>query len=143
MVCQLDMLRGCLPPTRSLRDALNELPETLDETYKRILLGIDKKKQEYAHQLLQCVAVAIRSFRVQELAEVLAMRFDAGKLPHYNVDWRQENSREAVLSVCSSLVAVVDVNGSSIVPIFAFLGQEILDIRPSCRGDSESFPVSH
>jgi hypothetical protein len=47
VVCQLDMLRGCCPP--SLRDALNELPETLDETYKRILLGIDKKKQEYVH----------------------------------------------------------------------------------------------
>ena len=137
MVCQLDMLRGCLPP--SLRDALNELPETLDETNKRILLVIDKKKQEYAHQLLQCVAVAIRPFRVQELAEVLAMRFDTGKLPRYHVDWQQADSREAVLSACSSLVAVVNVDGSSIVQfshfsVKEFLTSDRLEIgRASCR----------
>ena len=118
------MLRRCFPP--SLRDALEKLPETLDETYERILLGIDKEKREYAHRLLQCVAVAIRPFRVKELAEVLAMRFDSGDTPDYHVDWRQEDSREAVLSACSSLVAVVNADGSSTVQFSHFSVKEFL-----------------
>lgn len=32
--CQLDKLRRCLSPR--IRQALDELPETLDETYERI-----------------------------------------------------------------------------------------------------------
>ena len=118
------MLRRCFPP--SLRDALEKLPETLDETYERILLGIDKEKREYAHRLLQCVAVAMRPLAAQELAEVLAMRFDSREIPHYHVDWRQDDSREAVLSACSSLVAVVNVDGSSIVQFSHFSVKEYL-----------------
>ena len=128
VVCQLEMLRRCFPP--SLRDALNDLPETLDETYERILLGIDKEKREYAHRLLQCVATAMRPLAAQELAEVLAMRFDCGEIPDYHVDWRQEDSREAVLSACSSLVAVVNADGSSIVQFSHFSVKEYLT---SCR----------
>ena len=118
------MLRRCFPP--SLRDALEKLPETLDETYERILLGIDKEKREYAHRLLQCVAVAMRPLAAQELAEVLAMRFDSGEIPHYHVNWRQDDSREAVLSACSSLVTVVNVDGSSIVQFSHFSVKEYL-----------------
>ena len=140
VVCQLDMLRSCFPP--SLRDTLRKLPETLDETYERILLGINKQRREYAIRLLQCLSVAIRPLRVQELAGVLAMRFDSGKLPEYNVDWRQEDSREAVLSACSSLVVVVDVDGSSIVQFSHFFRQGILDIRPPFQG-VEPFQLSH
>jgi hypothetical protein len=44
------MLRTCFPS--SLCDALDELPETLDETYERILLGIEKGKREHAHRLV-------------------------------------------------------------------------------------------
>ena len=124
VVCQLDMLRRCFPP--SLRDALKELPETLDETYERILLGIDKEKREYAYRLLQCLVVAVRPFRVQELAGVLAMRFDSGRLPHYHVDWLQEDSHGAVLSACSSLVSVVNVDGLSIVQFAHFSVKEFL-----------------
>ncbi len=124
VVCQLDMLRRCFPP--SLRDTLNELPETLDGTYEHILLGIDKEKQEYTHRLLQCLSVAIRPLRVHELADVLAMRFDSGKLPRYHVDWRQEDPHEAVLSACSSLVSVANVDGSPIVQFSHFSVKEFL-----------------
>jgi len=118
------MLRRCFPP--SLRDALNKLPETLDETYERILAGMDKEKREYAHRLLQCLAVSIRPLRVEELAEVLAMRFDCGTFPHYDVAWRQEDPREAVLSACSSLVVVVNADGSPIVQFSHFSVKEFL-----------------
>ncbi len=73
--CQLETLRPCLPP--SVRQILDELPETLDETYERILQEIPKSNRVYAHRLLQCLTVAVRPLRVEELAEVLAVDFDA------------------------------------------------------------------
>ena len=43
--CQLDALQHCFPP--NLRQYLNELPETLDETYERILKEINKAQYLY------------------------------------------------------------------------------------------------
>ncbi|KAH9007378.1 hypothetical protein EDB83DRAFT_2323812 [Lactarius deliciosus] len=71
--CQLEALRHCFPP--NLRRFLNELPETLDETYERILKGINKTQKDDARRLLQCLAIAVRPLRVEELAELLAVRF--------------------------------------------------------------------
>jgi phosphate uptake regulator len=56
---------------------LEELPETLDETYERVLREINKANREHARRLLQCLTVALRPLRVEELAEVLAIDFDA------------------------------------------------------------------
>ena len=72
--CQLETLRHCLPP--SVRRTLRELPETLDETYERILKEIKKPNRGQARRVLQCLVVAIRPLRVAELAEVLAVDFD-------------------------------------------------------------------
>jgi hypothetical protein len=60
----------------SLRRALNELPTTLDDTYERALEGIPKEKRQHAHRLFQCLVVAIRPLRVEELAEIFAIEFD-------------------------------------------------------------------
>jgi len=118
------MLRRCFPP--SLRDTLDTLPPTLDETYERILLGIDEEKREYAHRLFQCLAVSVRPLCVEELAEVLAMHFGSGKLPYYHVDWRPEDPNEAILSACSSLVTIANVDGSQIVQFSHFSVKEFL-----------------
>ena len=107
MFCQLETLRHCLPP--SVRRILAELPETLDETYGRILQEIPKSNQVYAHRLLQCLTVAVRPLRVDELAEVLAVDFTASEgIPELNESLRWEDQEQAVLSACSSLIAVVD-----------------------------------
>src|SRR5712671_147807 len=124
VVCQLDMLRQCFPV--SLREALRELPVTLDETYERILSSIEKGKREYAHRLLNCLAVSVRPLRVEELAEVLAMRFNTGKVPDYHVGWRLKDPQEAVLSACSSLIAISNVDGSPIVQFSHFSVKEFL-----------------
>ncbi len=100
-------LRGCLPAR--IRHALAELPETLDETYERTLREVKNLNWEFAHLLLQCVAVAIRPLRVEELAEFLAFDFNAGPIPRFQEGWRVEDPIEAVLSTCSSLLVVVDV----------------------------------
>ena len=106
MFCQLEILRRCLPP--SIRRSLEELPESLDETYERVLREIKKPNRDLAHRLLQCLVVAIRPLRVEELAEVLAVDFDDGEgTAKLNPSWRWEDHEQALLSSCSSLVSIV------------------------------------
>ena len=95
MVCQLEILRPCLPP--SVRSVLDDLPETLDGTYERVLRDINKANREHAHRLLQCLTVAVRPLRVEELAEVLAVDFDAARqegIPRLNPNWRWTNQHQ-------------------------------------------------
>ena len=80
VVCQVDKLRRTLPV--SIRGVLNDLLKTLDETYGRSLLGIDEEKREYAQRLFQCLMVSIRPLRIEELAEVLAVRFNGHQFLH-------------------------------------------------------------
>ena len=108
-----------------IRRTLDDFPGRLDETYERALLDIGAEKRQYAHILFQCLAVSHRPLRVEELAEILAIQFD-GALPTYNAHWRPENPQEAVLSACSSLIAVVTVGGSSIVQFSHFSVKEFL-----------------
>ena len=105
------------------------MPETLDETYERILRDIHKPSREHAHRLLQCLAVAVRPLHVEELAEVLAIDFDAvhrGVIPRLNPDWRSADRHHAVLSTCSSLIAVVDNGYSQLVQFSHFSVKEFL-----------------
>jgi ankyrin repeat protein len=125
--CQLEALRHCLPP--SVRRILEELPDTLDETYERVLRNINKANREHACRLLQCVTVAVRPLRVEELAEVLAIDFDGpahGGIPQLNPKWRWENQHQAVLSTCSSLIAIVDDGDSRVVQFSHFSVKEYL-----------------
>ena len=118
VVCQLEVLRHCLPP--SVRQILAEMPETLDETYERILLDIPKANQIFAHRLLECLTVAARPLKVDELAEVLAIDFSvAGETPRLNEDLRWKDQEQAVLSACSSLVTVIDDDENSRMVQFA------------------------
>ena len=106
--CQLETLRHCFPP--NLRQFLNELPDTLDETYEQILRGINKAQKEDARRLLQCLTVAARPLRVEELAELLAFDFQTTSergIPTLREDWRWNDEEQAVLSTCSSLTAIV------------------------------------
>jgi ankyrin repeat protein len=121
--CQLEVLRHCFPA--NLRRTLEQLPKSLDETYKRILKEINNSNRDHAYRLLQCLAVASRPLRVEELAEVLAFDFTGG-IPKLNVDWRWEDQEAAVLSACSSLVSVVSTNGSRVVQFAHFSVKEFL-----------------
>jgi ankyrin repeat protein len=122
--CQLEVLRHCFPP--SVRRILKELPDSLDETYERILKEIRKPNQGHAHQLLQCLVAAVRPLQVEELAEVLAFDFNADGIPKLNPDWRWEDQEEAVMSSCSSLVIIVKDGDSRIVQFSHFSVKEFL-----------------
>ena len=80
----------------------------------------------FRSRLFQCLTVAVRPLRVDELAEVLAIRFDPGQLPQYHVDWKLDDAEEAVLSTCSSLISVVNVDGSPVVQFSHFSVKEFL-----------------
>ena len=124
MFCQLELLRQCFPP--SVRCILEELPDSLDETYERILKEIRKPNQGHAHRLLQCLVVAVRPLRVEELAEVLAFDFNAEGMPKLNPGWRWEDQEEAVMSACSSLVTIVKDRNSRVVQFSHFSVKEYL-----------------
>jgi ankyrin repeat protein len=123
--CQLETLRHCLPP--SVRRTLDELPESLDETYERLLKEIKKPNRDHARRLLQCLVAAIRPLRVEELAEVLAVDFDdAQGIPKLNPNWRWEDEEQALLTSCSSLIAIVETGHSRVVQFSHFSVKEFL-----------------
>ena len=122
--CQLDTLRRCMPS--SIRKALDELPVTLDDTYERILQGIPREKFQHARRLFQCIVAAIRPLRVEELAEIFAIDFTANEATNLVEGWRPENPEEAVHSACSSLIAIIDDQGSKIVQFSHFSVKEFL-----------------
>src|SRR6266550_4134057 len=124
VVCQFDCLCRCFPA--SIRSTLADLPDGLDETYERTLLGIDKQKRKFTQRLFQCLLVSIRPLRVEELAEILAIQFDSAAPPTFNADWRPVNAEEAVLSACSSLISIVDRGGNQVVQFSHFSVKEYL-----------------
>jgi hypothetical protein len=122
--CELKYLAKCLP--FDLERALRELPATLDETYERTLEEIEEANWEAAQRLLRCVAVASRPLRFEELAQILAFDFNAGPIPKFRVDYRLEDPVEAVLSVCSTLLSLVNVGDSRVVQFGHFSVKEYL-----------------
>ena len=64
---------------------------------------------------------------MKELAEVIAVDFDAtGGIPKLNEDLRWEDQEQAVLSACSSLIAVVEDDFSRVVQFSHFSVKEFL-----------------
>ena len=126
MICQLKALQDCFPS--SLRQTLDQLPKSLDDTYVRVLRQIPQGNLAHAHRMLQCIMVAVRPLRVKELAELLAFEFDAdqGGIPKYRAAWKLDDQTKAVLSTCSSLVTIVNLDGYPIVQFSHFSVKEFL-----------------
>ena len=86
-----------------------------------------KPNRDHARRLLQCLVVAIRPLRVEELAELIAFHFgDADGLPKLNASWRWEDQEQALLSSCSSLITIVDNCHSRVVQFSHFSVKEFL-----------------
>jgi ankyrin repeat protein len=137
--CQLDRLRRCLSPR--IRQALDELPETLDETYERTLLDIDKDNWAYAHRLFQCIVVARRPLLVEELAEFLTFKSGEGGRFTFEEDWRPEDPRDTVLSTCSSLIAIVNTDGSPVIQFSHFSVKEYLTSTRIAEGRLSRYSI--
>ena len=140
----MEALRHCFP--QNLRQFLNELPESLDETYERILKGINKAQKNNAHRLLQCLTVASRPLHVEELAELLAFDFQVMSstgLPTLKEGWRWDDQEEAVLSTCSSLISIIPNGDSRVVQFSHFSVKEYLTSPrlARSRGDVSRFYI--
>ena len=108
MFCQLELLQSCL--RSRVRSVLLDLPESLDETYERILADILKANPDQAYRLLQYLIAATQPVHVDELAEIFALNFPDTEdgIPVLNKDWRSDDKQRGALATCSSLIVVVD-----------------------------------
>jgi hypothetical protein len=70
--------------------------------------------------------VAFRPLHVTELAEILSFDFKTGPIPKFHEDLRLEDPVEAVLSTTSSLLAIIDVEGSRVIQFSHFSVKEYL-----------------
>ena len=133
----MDYICTCSPGR--IRHALAELPETLDGTYERTLREINKANWRLAHRLFQCVAVASRPLRFDELAEFLSFGYEAELLPKSHEGWRRAGPVDAVLSTCSSLLSVVHVEDSPVIQFSHFSVKKFFtSIRLAETGDDVS-----
>jgi hypothetical protein len=102
IACQLDSLENCLH-LGALRKALASLPETLDETYSRILTSI-KEHREDAIKILQFLTFSERPLTIEEAVDVIVV--DPDRDPPFDPKLRLPIPRE-ILKICSSLVSLV------------------------------------
>jgi hypothetical protein len=113
-------------------------------TYERILKEIKKPNKHLAQRVLQCLVVAVRPLRVEELAEVLAVDFDdAEGIPRLKPDWRWEEQELALLSACSSLIAIVEAGDSRVVQFSHFSVKEFLTSTrlATCSGEVSNYHI--
>ena len=111
--CQYETLRR-YSTASSTRFALGKLSSPLYETYEQTLRELDEQIQDLSHRLFQCLIVLKRLLYVEDLAKIFAIRPDAETIPTFIARWRPGNP-ESVLSACSALVTVVNVDGKKVV----------------------------
>jgi hypothetical protein len=100
--CQIDTLEDCLN-YRTLKDALASLPETLDETYSRILQAIPSNHKSYAIRILQFLTYTRSPLSIEELVDAIAV--DTEGKPYFDPINRMPDPEE-ISRYCSSLVMV-------------------------------------
>jgi hypothetical protein len=86
-----------------IREALKNLPKTLDDTYSRVFVNIDEVYREDARNALMWLAFAERPLQLQELAEatIIHPSFEQSFIPEERFPDPQN-----VLEILSSLVTV-------------------------------------
>ena len=98
--CQLDVLKKCKNPS-ALGKALKSLPETLHETYDRILLNIHVDYREMARCALIWLAFSKRPLTIKEVAEAAILNPELD--PAFDPENKFYNPSE-VLGILGSLV---------------------------------------
>jgi hypothetical protein len=96
----MDVLRTCISPA-AINQALQSLPETLDETYERVLLGIPTNRSKDALRILQWLVFSARPLRINEVAELLVA--DPEGSPEFDLKRRPFDPQD-IASYCGSLV---------------------------------------
>jgi ankyrin repeat protein len=102
----------------------------------RALGKIPGGKRERAHYVFQCLVASNRPLRIEELEEILALRFqvDQPAPSKHKKDQRREHLVDASCSACSSLVNIVEADGSNIIKFSHFTVRQFL-ISPRLERD--------
>ncbi|KAF3916902.1 Ankyrin-1 [Orbilia brochopaga] len=101
-VCQLDTMKKCLTPAM-IRAELRHMPETLDQTYDRILQNIPSLHQQFVRSALRWLAFSTRPLLLIELAEAAVIdpsmdSFDPAECRFLDP--------EKILDLCGSLITL-------------------------------------
>jgi hypothetical protein len=84
-----------------------------------------------SHCLLQCLTVAGHPLCIAELVEILAIDFGTAMcrgISRLNINWQLEDQQHAVLLTCSSLITVVEQEGTQVVLFSHFSVKEFLTL---------------
>ena len=103
---QLTELKECRTKTDLVKQ-LADLPQGLDKTYDRILLGIKGKDHSYAKTFLQWLCFAVRPLTMKELATTVAVDLSTENGPEYKSDNEIQDVKD-VLKICSSFIVKSD-----------------------------------
>jgi len=101
VVCQLDLIKDC-KQVGKVRKQLKDLPETLDDTYDRILASIPDGTWQIARTALMMLTHSLRPLTLDELAEAMVIDYESQSFDPE--EHRLTHCREA-LEICSSLVS--------------------------------------
>ena len=89
---------------------------------------INEAQKDNAHRLIQCLTVASRPLRVEEIAELLAFdcrAFSSGGVLKWE-NWRWDDHEEVVLSTCAGLITIVPSGDSRVVRFSHFSVKQYL-----------------
>jgi hypothetical protein len=75
---------------------------------------------------MQCLLVAVHPLRTEELAELLAVDFDAEGALILNPNWQWADEEKAVMAACSSLIAIINDGDLRVVHFSHFSVKEHL-----------------
>ncbi|KAK8013076.1 hypothetical protein PG991_010451 [Apiospora marii] len=143
VACQFDVLNKCLDRPSVLRQ-LNNLPRTLNETYTRILQGIDKEYLHYARRLLQFLLYSERPLELEEAIDALAVDTSASCGSRFNPINRLPFP-EDILQCCSNLVILLSEekrDGSGITTHIRFAHFSVQEYLLSNQLDSPQPPIA-
>ncbi|KAJ5209836.1 hypothetical protein N7449_004215 [Penicillium cf. viridicatum] len=100
VACQLSSLRMVLIGNQ-LDECLRSLPRDLDETYERMLCGIDDLYVEDARRALTALCISDRPLTIAELIGAIAVNFD--EPPHLDYEGRSYTPDD-LIGICRSLI---------------------------------------
>ncbi|KAI0197576.1 hypothetical protein F4808DRAFT_463616 [Astrocystis sublimbata] len=139
VACQLDALEKCLN-YRSVKDTLDTLPKTLDETYARVLASLPLENQTDVTRLLQFLTFSEHSLEVDEVVDALATdATDAVERAPFDPKNRMPDPRE-LKKLCPSLITLT-TEGDVQAKVYIHLAH--LSVREYLTSGRLSEPLSH
>ncbi|KAF5359954.1 hypothetical protein D9757_012243 [Collybiopsis confluens] len=102
--CQLRSLQA-LQTARAIREALNELPKDLNDTYSKSLSNINSKHYQEAHYIFLWLLYAFKPITLEEVGEILVIDLDGET---FDPEDRMEVGKEGLHKIVDSTLIVVD-----------------------------------